>query len=113
MYMRRMLATTGLDTKDASVRFRALGDETRLRILETLIAGEQCVCDLTDALGIGQSLLSFHLKTLKEAGIVSDRREGRWVHYSLEPEALEGLRALLGTFTGPRRTARRAPGRCL
>jgi ArsR family transcriptional regulator len=53
---------------------------------------------LTDTLGTGQSLLSFHLKTLKEAGILRDRREGRWVYYSLNFEALDGIEKLVGSL---------------
>jgi len=68
--------------------FHALSDEKRLRILEILRAGEYCVCDLADALDVRQSLLSFHLKTLRDAGLVIDRKEGRWVHYSLSEETL-------------------------
>jgi ArsR family transcriptional regulator len=71
--------------------FHALSDETRLCIVGMLGPGERCVCELTDALGAAQSRLSFHLKTLKDAGLVQDRREGRWVYYSLVPGALEGL----------------------
>lgn len=71
--------------------FQALSDETRLRIVGQLLAGEECVCDLTEALDAQQSRLSFHLKTLKEAGLVLDRREGRWVYYALNPEALDTL----------------------
>lgn len=71
--------------------FQALSDEKRLQILELLRAGERCVCELADDLEIGQSLLSFHLKTLKESGLVTDRRDGRWVHYRLVPEALADL----------------------
>jgi ArsR family transcriptional regulator len=71
--------------------FHALSDETRLRILELLGEGEQCVCDLTDSLKTGQSRLSFHLKTLKDAGLLTDRREGRWVYYALNPDAIEEL----------------------
>ncbi len=71
--------------------FHALSDETRLEILNRLSEGEQCVCDLTDLLETGQSRLSFHLKTLKDAGIVKDRREGRWVYYSLNPEVVDEL----------------------
>jgi ArsR family transcriptional regulator len=73
-------------------RFQALSDEKRLRVLELLRDGERCVCDLTEALDVGQSLLSFHLKTLKEAGLVRARRDGRWVHYSLDEEGLRALR---------------------
>lgn len=77
-------------------RLNALADEKRLRILEILGEGEKCVCDLAGALGAGQSLLSFHLRTLKEAGLVADRREGRWAYYSLLPEALAEVADQLG-----------------
>jgi ArsR family transcriptional regulator len=82
-------AATERDLTRLARAFRALGDETRLRLLELLREGEQCVCDLTDALGAAQPLLSFHLRTLKEAGLVADRREGRWVYYSLTPRGLD------------------------
>ena len=58
----------------AALRFRALGDETRLRILEELVAGEAAVSDLTERLEVGQSLMSHHLRILREAGLVVDRR---------------------------------------
>ena len=71
--------------------FHALSDETRLAIVLKLLAGERCVCDLTDALDAAQPRLSFHLKVLKEAGLVSQRREGRFFHYALVPETLAEL----------------------
>ena len=71
--------------------FHALSDETRLSLLDQLKNGEKCVCELTDAMKTGQSRLSFHLKVLKEAGILRDRREGRWMYYSLNREAIEAL----------------------
>jgi ArsR family transcriptional regulator, arsenate/arsenite/antimonite-responsive transcriptional repressor len=87
------LATTDVE---ATLRlFRALGDETRMRLLEQLRAGEQCVCDLTDELEASQSRLSFHLKTLKDAGLVTDRREGRWIYYAINPEAFAMLERVL------------------
>jgi ArsR family transcriptional regulator len=86
--------------------FRALGDETRLRLIERLREGEQCVCDLTDELEAGQSRLSFHLKTLKDAGVVTDRRDGRWVYYALNPEMFDVLEANVGELKPPRRTLR-------
>src|SRR5688572_897935 len=82
----------------AAALFRALGDETRLAILDRLRAGERCVCELTDLLETGQSRLSFHLKTLKDAGLLHDRRQGRWVYYALNPEALEELEGLVRTL---------------
>ncbi len=73
--------TSGTKVSDELLRlFRALGDETRLRLLQRLRDGEQCVCDLTENLESRQSLLSFHLRTLKDAGLVTDRRDGRWVY---------------------------------
>jgi len=77
--------------------FHALSDETRLRIVGKLLGGEKCVCDLTDALDAGQSRLSFHLKALKDAGLVTDRRAGRWIHYSLNPGTLAELQNFVGT----------------
>ena len=77
----------------------ALSDETRLAILERLKGGEQCVCNLADVLRSGQSRLSFHMKTLKDAGLVRDRRDGRWIHYSLNPEALDVVRDFIGSMT--------------
>jgi ArsR family transcriptional regulator len=77
--------------------FHALSDATRLRIVGKLLGGEQCVCNLTDALDAGQSRLSFHLKTLKDAGLVTHRREGRWSHYALNPEVLLEIRNFIGS----------------
>ncbi len=80
-------------------RFQAVAEPTRYRIVQLLSDGEHCVCELQGALDAAQSRLSFHLKKLKDAGVVSDRRDGRWVHYSLVPDALEEMRAFLGEVT--------------
>jgi ArsR family transcriptional regulator len=77
------------DPARAAVVFQALSDPTRLAILEMLRDGERCVCELQDALDAAQSRLSFHLKVLKDVGLVRDRREGRWSYYTLVPEALQ------------------------
>jgi len=63
--------------------FHALSEPLRIKVLELLRNRELCVCDLCDALGVSQSKLSFHLKTLKEADLVLSRQEGRWIYYSL------------------------------
>ena len=81
------MATTAIDLARASELFHALSDETRLGILEMLRDGERCVCDLQEELEAAQSRLSFHLKVLKDAGLVTDRREGRWSYYTLVPTA--------------------------
>ncbi|HEX9895006.1 MAG TPA: metalloregulator ArsR/SmtB family transcription factor [Gemmatimonadales bacterium] len=78
--------------------FHALSDETRLRVLELLRDGERCVCDLSQAVGAQQSRLSFHLRTLKEAGLVRDRRQGRWIYYAVRLEALDELELMLRPF---------------
>jgi ArsR family transcriptional regulator len=75
--------------------FHALSDETRLEIIELLRKGERCVCELTDSLDAAQSRLSFHLRVLKDAGIVRDRKDGRWVHYELDPDAFEEVETLV------------------
>lgn len=63
--------------------FKALSEETRLRILKLLGNGELCVCDIVAALDTIQPKVSFHLSTLKEAGLIKDRKQGKWVHYSI------------------------------
>jgi ArsR family transcriptional regulator len=77
--------------------FHALSDATRLKIVGKLLTGEKCVCELADSLEAGQSRLSFHLKTLKDAGLVSDRRAGRWVHYALRPDTLSEITRFIGS----------------
>ena len=78
--------------------FHALSDETRLEIIELLRRGERCVCELTDTLDAAQSRLSFHLRVLKDAGIVRDRKDGRWVYYELDPEAFEETETLVSAM---------------
>jgi ArsR family transcriptional regulator len=79
---------TAPDLDRAVTLFHALSDATRLAILEMLRDGEQCVCDLQAHLDAAQSRLSFHLRVLREAGLVVDRKEGRWSYYSIVPDAL-------------------------
>lgn len=79
---------TVVDSARAARLFHALSDETRLGILEMLRGGERCVCDLQTDLDAAQSRLSFHLRVLREAGLVTDRREGRWSYYSIVPDAI-------------------------
>jgi ArsR family transcriptional regulator len=63
--------------------FKALADDTRVRVLKLLGSGELCVCEIAAALGLEQPRLSFHLRILKEAGMVMDRRQERWILYRL------------------------------
>lgn len=89
-----------LDLDEHARLFHALSDARRLRILAALGEGELCVCDLQERLGMAQSLLSFHLRTLREVGMVSVRREGRWAHYRLAQAGLDHAGAALGDLSG-------------
>lgn len=66
--------------------FKALGDETRIRLIKLLEQRELCVCELMQALNMTQSRVSRNLGILKNAGFVKDRRDGLWVHYSINYE---------------------------
>jgi ArsR family transcriptional regulator, arsenate/arsenite/antimonite-responsive transcriptional repressor len=69
--------------KELTKAFKALGDETRIRLLKLLEQRELCVCEIMQALNMTQSRVSRNLGILKNAGFVKDRRDGLWVHYSL------------------------------
>jgi ArsR family transcriptional regulator len=71
---------------DIVTLFKALADETRLRVLKLLGRGELCVCEIAAALDLAQPRLSFHLRILKQAGVVSVRRQERWILYRLKAE---------------------------
>jgi len=75
--------------------FKALSDETRLRMLKLLFDGELCVCEIMQAMEISQSRASRNLGILKDAGLLKDRRDGQWVHYSLSEQALAQFPQLL------------------
>ncbi len=72
-----------LSMKETARIFKALADETRLRILALLTRGELCVCDLMSILDLPQSTVSRHLAYLRNAGLVNDRRQGVWMYYAL------------------------------
>jgi ArsR family transcriptional regulator len=68
--------------------FKALSEETRLRIIKLLEHGELCVCDIVAALDMSQPKVSFHLAVLKEAGFIRDRKQGKWTHYYVDDSDL-------------------------
>lgn len=103
-----MATAARFDTARAAALFHALADEIRVEVVTLLLQGERCVCELMDDLGLAQSRLSWHLKTLADAGIISGRKEGRWVYYSLNADALGEARAILDAIKpNPRRLATR------
>ena len=87
--------------------FKAFCDDKRLRILELLRSGEKCACVLIEALGIGQSALSYHMKILVESGIVESRQDGKWTHYKISETGSAYAINLLDELTTPITTIER------
>ena len=87
-----------LPADQAQLLFKVLADPVRLSVIEALGAGERCVCELTGELGLAQSKLSFHLKVMKDAGLLESRQEGRWIYYRLRAEALQTLQDWLAAL---------------
>ena len=85
------LMSTGVANEKAIDSLKALAEPIRLKIIESLSTGEKCVCDLIQETGLAQSKISFHLKVLKEAGVITDRQSGRWVYYQLDTRTLKSL----------------------
>ena len=106
-----MSRTTVNQIEEAARLFHALSEPTRLQILEQLKDGEQCVCELTELFNTGQSRLSFHLRVLKEAGLINDRPEGRWMYYSLNAEGIKELASFVEALQESR-PSRRSCGPC-
>lgn len=75
--------------------FKALSDETRLKIIDLLSDGEYCACELLTAFNITQPTLSYHMKILSESGLVVSARKGAWTRYSLSPERIDELKAFI------------------
>lgn len=99
----RILDSTSLETRAAI--FSALGDPIRLQVLDALSLGERCVCDLQDVVAIAPNLLSYHLRVLREAGLVETSRRGRWVDYRLAGEIRPLLHGALPPGLAPEGTS--------
>lgn len=69
--------------------FKALGEENRIKIIHLLLEREHCVCELIKKLNLSQSTVSHHVKILKEAGLLNDRRRGTWNYYSLNQSGFQ------------------------
>jgi ArsR family transcriptional regulator len=95
-------AASSTTPEQSAQLFHALSDATRLSILDMLRDGERCVCDLQDALDAAQSRLSFHLKVLRDVGLVSDRKDGRWSYYTANRERLAEAEAVVAELARPR-----------
>ena len=111
-----------METRDNSLlvtRLKALADPTRLAIIELLLAGTRCNCEIAPALDLSLSLVSHHMRILREAGLVTAEKyagDARWVLYTLVPDALEATRgqlsALLDASRVPPDGACCAPNAC-
>lgn len=86
---------------DALLALMALAEPNRTRIFELLLHGEHCVCDVGEVLGLSPALVSYHLRALRASGLVSERRTGRWVYYSVNVGQVHALRAALTDLLTP------------
>jgi ArsR family transcriptional regulator len=98
-----MAVSASIDTSRAAALFHALADQIRVDVVMLLLGGERCVCELMADLGLAQSRLSWHLKALCDVGIISGRRNGRWIYYSLNADALVEARGLLDVMKPSKR----------
>ncbi|MEN8114676.1 MAG: metalloregulator ArsR/SmtB family transcription factor [Actinomycetota bacterium] len=93
-----MNTSTSLETMDLVARaelLKAVGDPTRLEILEMLSPQIRCNCHFQEQLDLAPNLLSYHLKVLREAGLIEGTRRGKWVDYALTPHATDLIRSAL------------------
>ena len=90
------MATATAVIADLDLLFKGFADPTRIRILNVLAAGEICVCDLVDLLGLPQSTISRHLRYLHRAGLVEVSREWKFAHYRLAEPSQAVHRTLIG-----------------
>lgn len=84
-----------MDERNIAGFFKALGDENRIRVLRLLGGGEKCACRLLEELNITQPTLSHHMKILCDSGLVTSRKEGKWMHYSICRDGIGQLRELV------------------
>ena len=90
-----------MDNKKAAVVFKAFCDENRLQILKLLQDGERCACSILDEMKITQPTLSHHMKILCDSGVVVGRKEGKWMHYSLNLEKMNEIYKVIGKLMVP------------
>ena len=90
-----------MNERKIAIIFKALGDENRIRILKLLNSGEKCACRLLEELNISQSTLSHHMKILCDAEIVTGRKDGKWMHYSICCDGVYQLRSVLRELLAP------------
>ena len=88
-----------MDEQKTALIFKAFCDENRIRVLKMLTNGEKCACKLLEELNISQPTLSHHMKILCDSGVVTGRKEGKWMHYSISAEGSQTAKACLNALT--------------
>ncbi len=107
-----MIVASSSQARELLPSLKVLADPNRLRMLDVLIFGARCNCDLGEALDMAPNLISHHLRVLRKAGLVDavrDAADARWVYYSINQETLRRWHAVLTAFLDPRRIALRQP----
>ncbi len=102
----RGIANPPVNLQDLAAQLKVLAEPRRLLILHLLMEGVQCNCELGDALDMPANLISFHLRALREAGLITAERDvldARWIYYSINRPALENLVRVFGAFFDPAR----------
>jgi len=107
-----MASRSSISSERGLQLLQAIAEPTRFNILRRLHKGERCVCELTDALDAAQSRLSFHLKVLKDARLVTDRREGRWMYYTINPDGLHEIEEVIQALAPDPSLRNRSSGCC-
>ena len=108
----RKTASSRKGISSLSMQLKALADPTRLAILELLMNGLQCNCNLGNRLGLPINLISHHLKVLRGAGLVTfsrDEQDGRWIYYAIDAGGIASLKESLAAFLNPERIMNRPP----
>ena len=91
---------------------KALGDENRVKIIKMLTVGEMCACKLLEAFNITQPTLSHHMKILTDCNLVSMRKDGKWIYYSINCEKFMDFKNTVAEFTCKSDDANKAAGKC-
>lgn len=84
-----------MNHKNIAEAFKVLGGSERIKIIRYLATGEKCVCDIYKHLKLPQNLVSYHLAALRKNDLIIARKEGKWIHYSLNKEGLKELKTFL------------------
>ncbi|MDD4436806.1 MAG: metalloregulator ArsR/SmtB family transcription factor [Tissierellia bacterium] len=85
--------------EQAALVFKALSDPNRLAVIDMIKTEEKCACKILEALNITQPTLSHHMKTLCDSGLVNSRREGKWMHYSINAGLFEEIKRIFVDFS--------------